>query len=361
MSRIAVAAVAVLVVGVLLVLDAGALTGTVTELPPPVQAGDILPEDINDAGEVAGSATAPGEPNSVFRRAADGTYTDLGPGQPFAMNSAGDIVGRRSTATLWPAGGGEVDLGTLPPDNDSLAFDINDSGVIVGYSFGGSIRSWVRYPDDGVLVPMFEPGDESMATQINNAGVATGTGFTWTAAGGKEVLPIPPGGTRPLVPEDINDAGQIAGNVEKAGSPPYRYRAYVWDPVDGYVELTVAGYETAFVTSLNESGLAVGYVNNDGVAPRMAAWDLANGETVVFPPPPGVVFPVPDQPEDGLTRNALTAVNNHGLAVGLTSEADPDPIVRRAWLYQITRTPAPPGPPAAPPAAPVPLEPAFTG
>ena len=133
---------------------------------------------------------------------------------------------------------------------------------------------------------------------------------------------------RPLAPrangQDINDAGQIAGNVEKAGAA-YSWRAYVWDPIDGYTRLTVEGYESAFVSSLNESGLAVGFVDNDAVAPRMAAWDLTNGEATVFPPPPGVVFPVPDQRRDGGLRNALTAVNNHSLAVGPDQRSRPRP------------------------------------
>jgi probable HAF family extracellular repeat protein len=56
------------------------------------------------------------------------------------VNSAGDVVGYSATATeqrhasLWPATGGVLDIGTLPGGSASQAFGINDAGVVVGGS-----------------------------------------------------------------------------------------------------------------------------------------------------------------------------------------------------------------------------------
>ncbi len=342
-------------------LSASALTGTFTEVDPAVPDGFVSGADINDAGQTTGSAEFAGGEIHGFLRDADGTYTELLTlpaatySQGNALNSAGDVVGGSgSIAALWPAaGGGPIDLGTLAGDTESFAEDINDAGWIVGTSRGaGGTRSWVRDPGDGLLVDIgtVPGGTTPQIRAINSAGVATGevlvggsfVGFTWTEAGGIVAMPLPDGETT-LRPTAINDAGPVVGHVYVPGDD--LYRTYVWDPTDGFTELTMDGYETSFAQSISDSGLVVGFVDNASDSSRSpAAWDLASGDATVFP-----LFAA------GVFTSELEAANSDGLAVGITREGDD---FDRTFIGLI----APDAVPAEPPAAvPVAAEPSFTG
>ena len=70
-------------------------------------------------------------------------------------------------------------------------------------------------------------------------------GFTWTEAAGMVPMPYPPGAVD-FRPTAINDAGQVVGNAEFVAR-----RAFVWDPIDGYTELTMDGYPTSVVNSIS--------------------------------------------------------------------------------------------------------------
>jgi probable HAF family extracellular repeat protein len=110
---------------------------------------------INDAGEIAGKADLPG-PSPQNHDAVlwkNGVVTDLGtlPGDScsnaYQVNSSGQVVGTSEDqilcavptgehAFLWEKGGPMVDLNTLIPPGPSLqltfAFAINDRGEILG-------------------------------------------------------------------------------------------------------------------------------------------------------------------------------------------------------------------------------------
>jgi probable HAF family extracellular repeat protein len=112
--------------------------GVLTQLPSPVPccAGA---RDVNDAGRIAGTATASlfGVVEAVYWE--NGEMFELGvEGEAIAVSEAGHIVGTmwvsasESHAFLWHEGV-MTDLGTL---GGSLgrACDVNDSAVVVGYS-----------------------------------------------------------------------------------------------------------------------------------------------------------------------------------------------------------------------------------
>jgi probable HAF family extracellular repeat protein len=103
---------------------------------------------INDAGDVVGGATTPGDPccghAALWRK---GKITDLGAldgdcfSQAEAINSKGQIVGQSfscdtgiARAVLWEKGA-IIDLSTLVPANTNLSlaetFNINDRGEIL--------------------------------------------------------------------------------------------------------------------------------------------------------------------------------------------------------------------------------------
>ena len=112
---------------------------------------------INDAGEVVGKADLPGSETHDAFLWKSGVLNDLGtlPGDScsnaYQINSRGQIVGTSEDqilcgitgehAFLWENGGPMVDLNTLIPPGSSLqlkfAYAINDRGEIVGTGLPG--------------------------------------------------------------------------------------------------------------------------------------------------------------------------------------------------------------------------------
>jgi len=109
--------------------------------------------DINDQGQVTGL---------VFDGSA-GQHPYLWDGGP--MQDIGSLVGSASGpdgnggsfshAALWQANATIVDLGTSPLGSSSLAFDINDAGVVVGTSNGAML--WTRTNGMRDLIDLIQP------------------------------------------------------------------------------------------------------------------------------------------------------------------------------------------------------------
>ena len=150
---------------------------------------------INDAGQIAGQATARDEVRAF--RYDSGTWTlvpDL-PGGGYAnlandMNAAGQIVGKGVAASgsdhgfFWD-GARVRDIGDLPGGKDaSHAFGLNDRGQVVGYSAtvdGNAAVLWSE--DEGRLLDLNDCIDPEsgwrlvLAKDINNSGWITGYGI----------------------------------------------------------------------------------------------------------------------------------------------------------------------------------------
>jgi uncharacterized membrane protein len=113
-------------------------SGIPAELPLPGGAASAAPNDINDAGQVAGSAD----------------------------------VGGMSRAVLWD-NGTVIDIAPLPGYQESRAADITNAGAIIGTSFirpGDAVAGFVWR--DGVMTPLPPmPGDENTTV---SAGTSSG-------------------------------------------------------------------------------------------------------------------------------------------------------------------------------------------
>ncbi|HEV2230104.1 MAG TPA: hypothetical protein VGR86_14250 [Steroidobacteraceae bacterium] len=160
---------------------------------------------INDAGQAVGISGACGDAVGAFsaRHALmwqNGhplrlpTLGGAGWNTPMAINSSGAAAGFSDTpgdvsggvltanfqAALWPAGGGIVNLHTLPGDALAEATGINDRGQVVGTSFAadGSSRVFLwqggKLYDLNTLVPAGSPLYLVGSGDIDNRGVITG-------------------------------------------------------------------------------------------------------------------------------------------------------------------------------------------
>jgi len=101
--------------------------------------------DVNNHGTIVGRVNVGGQQHPIVWDG-DGGLREIGVfagtrGGAFGINDAGTVVGWFSTtqngtdhAFAWTEDSGMRDLGTLDPMLHSWATDVNDSGVIVGYS-----------------------------------------------------------------------------------------------------------------------------------------------------------------------------------------------------------------------------------
>ncbi len=183
---------------------------------------------INERGQVAGTAyfgLSMNQHNAV-RWQADGSITDLGPGQANAINNAGQVVGWSFThesgfrAVLWGPDGSTTDLGP------GQANAINDAGQVVGASAG---RAVVWHPDGTMTDLGTLAGHRSAAMGINNAGQVVGYidpdpdpdsrwAVLWNTDGSIVDLGSPEARTGSTATA-INDAGQVVGWTH---APPYK-------------------------------------------------------------------------------------------------------------------------------------------
>ncbi|HEU4799832.1 MAG TPA: hypothetical protein VFS94_04315 [Gemmatimonadales bacterium] len=111
------------------------------------------PMDINEHGDVVGFSNP------------------AGPGDP-----EGEFIAQ---AFLWSPQGGTTPLGTLEGDLFSQAHAVNDSGVVVGVSFGGASGSRAFLWADGAIHDFNDlvggfPGVFQSAQDINDRGQVTG-------------------------------------------------------------------------------------------------------------------------------------------------------------------------------------------
>jgi probable HAF family extracellular repeat protein len=146
-----------------------------------------------------------------------------------ALNKNGQVVGwmeafpsvGNNHAFSWTASGGVVDLGTLDRTS-SAALDVNVRGQVVGFAHSsiGPDRAFVWTQDSGMM----------------NLGTLAGSAHA----------------------QAINDNAQVVGDSATVGDFG-QYHAFSWAPVQGMIDLGVAGRSESGAWKVNARDQIVGY------------------------------------------------------------------------------------------------------
>jgi len=221
---------------------------------------------ISDSGDIVGWSFLESDTISHAFRWLDGTMTDLdslmgaeGESVPWDINEAGQIVGYSSSdhswnAVLWQPDNELIELPSLCEGCKSKAYAINDLGYTVGWSetaFGGKVASlWDEQNDIYNLATGRSDILESEAWGINNQSQVVGfskirgspnhgVGMIFEETKGIQFLDdlAPPNLDMTIyIGYDINEHGQIAGWGETRKS--HYFRAILLTPVESEFKLS---------------------------------------------------------------------------------------------------------------------------
>lgn len=282
----------------------------VEELGIPAQ--DSTANQVNDAGVVAASHFYVGAESS-FRWTEAGGVEELELARADSINASGTIVGAvleaddsTNRAARWTETGGTQELSGLDPSTSSIAYDINDEGVIVG-TYG---RDAFRWSDRDGLGRLESPATSITANGINNEGTIVGRygdgsstndqAYRWTMDGGIEALGDLGGGHSAAYA--INADGTIVGHAKDQDGVE---RAFRWTEADGMQAL--AGLDGAFAMDINDHGTIVGYTDDGLGAHQAFRWTEASGVEILT-----------DLDGD---QSLAYGVNNHETIVGSSMDA----------------------------------------
>jgi probable HAF family extracellular repeat protein len=268
-------------------LTLSAQTYTVTDLGV-LRPGSAVVHGINASGQAVGGSGHPhgAETHAFFWEKQSG-IRDIGtlPGGDYSVaysvNDSGIVVGTSNTATSmhafrWISASGLQDLGTLPGADASQAYAINNAGQIVGAS-GSHAALW----NAGVIQDLGTlGGPTSEAHGINRAGQVVGfsdngssqeKAFLWSNGTMTEIGALP--GDSSSRADNINDAGFVVGASEGSGG----VRAFLWSQSAGMQvipSLSGSNYSEAF--AVNSTGQVVGQ-SGSPLGTRAFLWTQSGG------------------------------------------------------------------------------------
>jgi probable HAF family extracellular repeat protein len=260
-------------------------------------------------GAIAGAAGA----QSSYTVTDLGTLSGSSSAKVADINKTGQIVGTSANhAFLW-SNGVMTDLGTLG-GNVSMAYSINENGVIVGEAATGTGEMHAFAWQNGVMKDLGLAGETSAARGINSRGDIVGVAYAKNVRGGavlwsgwqrQSLGDLGPSGSGSTA-ISINDKGQIAGVSSGFAKNQGVVRAVVWQ--DRVIsDLGALGGLHSTANAINAQGLVVGWAE---VADNStAAFQWQNGKMSQLASLPGSVT------SSGNGTQA-TAVNDLGVIVG---------------------------------------------
>lgn len=218
----------------------------------------------------------------------------------FEINDHGEIAGRTDMgphnaptavrAVFWSARTGALDLGTLGgPLSETRA--LNEHGLVVGMAQKPGDTFFQRRPSvwkvtaAGVETIELGPVFHGQADDVNNRGVVVGwsaasltaprKAFRWTERAGMQ--PIPPLAGPRSTATGINEAGDVVGSSTVSATPPFIDHAVVWWRNGRVTDIGTLGFIT-MARSINDHGEVVGFGQAcPGCPQRAFYWSAETG------------------------------------------------------------------------------------
>lgn len=247
---------------------------------------------LNDVGQVVGGAypIRPGEIVYGYEAAlwTNGSMASLGvlaggrKSTAYDINNSGQVVGVSETmiygdytnrAFLWN-GSTMVDLGALTARGSSGANAINASGQVVGYVSGGVNSSRAVLWDNGQLIDLSDssyPYLDAAAHDINDVGQIVGIELSQAMLwqGGQRTVLGALAGDAWSIALGINNSGVVVGVSDHARNGSNDERAVMWlqgvaVDLNSLPEVAATGWTLLSATGINDAGQIVGR----GVTPQ---------------------------------------------------------------------------------------------
>jgi len=238
--------------------------------------------DINDSGEIVGYSKNAQNVYHAFLwtkakgmidlRKLPGGTTNFASG----INAVGWIAGgsdfRNSNgnlhAVLWAPDGKIQDLGTLPETPSAQAGGIDNHNEVCGNSASGAIIAFVWTKAHGMkALRGFDKGGATVAFAINNSGIIVGNAEVstsrhpalWNRAGQIRDLGTLPGGMGTAF--GVNDLNQVVGYSTTASNDPH---AFLWSSKTGIQDLNDmippnSGWVLVWGSAINKAGQITGW------------------------------------------------------------------------------------------------------
>ncbi len=265
-----------------------------------------LAVDINNRGQVVGYVDSITTARAFIWSAGGGVkwLPTLGGMSSYAygINNNGDVVGSSQTSSgvshafIWTAADGQMhDLGTLGGQaacsfGHSAAYDLNDQREVVGFSCAESGERAFLWSEAGGMVDLGTLGGpfSSRAFDINNSGHVVGVAqtangvphaFVWTPSAGMSDLGTLGGDSS--VARSINDLGEIVGESTVIGNS--MHHGFLWSDSSGMRKLGgLSGSGSAY--GINATGQVVGWSRNASGFDRATGWGVSTPPPVNRPP-----------------------------------------------------------------------------
>jgi hypothetical protein len=186
-------------------------------------------------------------------------------------------------------------IGALPGDNQSIAWGVNDSGSVVGRSFGPDVGERAFYWDrpTGTLYQLTTSGATGAAFAIagGSGGIAYAVGYESSPTGHRAVIWIAPPTSGPVALDGggseawgVNDNGVAVGTA--SGIP------VIWAPDanDGYVRTNISllpGHGGGLAEDIDNDGIVVGNGFAATTFEQRGFLRLLNGSVIELAPAPG--------------------------------------------------------------------------
>jgi probable HAF family extracellular repeat protein len=237
--------------------------------------GHLMASDLNDQGQVVGLARSHAASPRAFLWSREGglNYLDRGDQNGSvanSINSTGIVAGQLGrekgdrAAFLW----NDNLLGPSPHPEfgpESMAFDVNSKGQVVGHVMGGDDLTRLAFlfdPQNGLSTLGTLGGRSSQAVGISEEGKVIGwsnlennlttRAFLWSASEGMTDLGTLGGASS--YANALNNRGEIVGQAQTAGS---QFHAYLHD-CEEMKDLGTLGGQWSLAFAVNDQGLVVG-------------------------------------------------------------------------------------------------------